>query len=367
MKKIRKISGVLILTMGLTLLGGCGHKSNKRILNDMVDKYSAYCTLGEYKGIEYEETKTEIDDELINSRVQALLSNYSTTEYVTTGTAQNGDTVNIDFVGSIDGVEFDGGNTNGAGYDLTLGSGTFIDNFEEQIVGHNIGDEFDVYATFPDDYTPNPDLAGKEAVFAVTLNSIVQTVTPEYTDDFIAANTDYSTIAEYEQSIRDSLTESYEDSDSSANKAAVMEIAVANAVINEYPTQEMEDFIDDQIKTAKEQAEQYGYDLGTYISVYSIFSSEDEYREYVSEVFETYINEKIVVCAIAKAENITVSNDELNDYKQMIMDSYGITDEDALAEIYSNEEVVYYTLADKVAEFLVENAVPTVATGTDAE
>ena len=270
MKKIRKISGVLILTMGLTLLGGCGHKSNKRILNDMVDKYSAYCTLGEYKGIEYEETKTEIDDELINSRVQALLSNYSTTEYVTTGTAQNGDTVNIDFVGSIDGVEFDGGNTNGAGYDLTLGSGTFIDNFEEQIVGHNIGDEFDVYATFPDDYTPNPDLAGKEAVFAVTLNSIVQTVTPEYTDDFIAANTDYSTIAEYEQSIRDSLTESYEDSDSSANKAAVMEIAVANAVINEYPTQEMEDFIDDQIKTAKEQAEQYGYDLGTYISVYSI-------------------------------------------------------------------------------------------------
>ena len=367
MKKIRKISGVLILTMGLTLLGGCGHKSNKRILNDMVDKYSAYCTLGEYKGIEYEETKTEIDDELINSRVQALLSNYSTTEYVTTGTAQNGDTVNIDFVGSIDGVEFDGGNTNGAGYDLTLGSGTFIDNFEEQIVGHNIGDEFDVYATFPDDYTPNPDLAGKEAVFAVTLNSIVQTVTPEYTDDFIAANTDYSTIAEYEQSIRDSLTESYEDSDSSANKAAVMEIAVANAVINEYPTQEMEDFIDDQIKTAKEQAEQYGYDLGTYISVYSIFSSEDEYREYVSEVFETYINEKIVVCAIAKAENITVSNDEINDYKQKIMDSYGITDEDALAEIYSNEEVVYYTLADKVAEFLVENAVPTVATGTDAE
>ncbi|MBQ8924317.1 MAG: trigger factor, partial [Lachnospiraceae bacterium] len=95
--------------------------------------------------------------------------------------------------------------------------------------------------------------------------------------------------------------------------------------------------------------------------------SEDEYREYVSEVFETYINEKIVVCAIAKAENITVSNDEINDYKQKIMDSYGITDEDALAEIYSNEEVVYYTLADKVAEFLVENAVPTVATGTDAE
>ncbi|MBR1815625.1 MAG: trigger factor [Lachnospiraceae bacterium] len=366
MKKFKKISKILILTMSLTLLGGCGHKSNKSILNDMIDKYSAYCTLGEYKGIEYDETKTVVDDELVNSRVQDLLSNYSTTEYVTTGTAQIGDTVNIDFVGSIDGVEFEGGNTNGAGYDLTLGSGTFIDGFEDQIIGHSIGDEFNVYTTFPEDYSPNPDLAGKEAVFAVTLNSIVQTVTPEYTDEFVAANTDYSTIAEYEQSIRDSLSETYADSDSTANKTAVMEAALANAVINEYPTQEIEKFVDEQVESVEEQASQYGYDLGTYLAAYS-FTSEEMYRDYIGGIFKDFIEEKIVVCAIAKAENITVSDDEIKDYKQKIMDSYGITDEDAFAEIYTNEEVIYYTLADKVAEFLVENAVPTVATGTDAE
>ncbi|MBQ9609158.1 MAG: trigger factor [Lachnospiraceae bacterium] len=366
MKKFKKLSGILILTMSLTLLGGCGHKSNKNILNDMVDKYSAYCTLGDYKGIEYEETKTEVNDELVNSRVQTLLSNYSTTEYVTTGTAQDGDTVNIDFVGSIDGVEFEGGNSGGAGYDLTLGSGTFIEGFEDQIVGHSVGDEFDVYSRFPDDYTPNPDLAGKDAVFAVTLNSIKNTVYPDYTDEFVAANTDYSNIAEYEQSIRDSLTESYADSDSTANKAAVMETAVGNAVINEYPKQEMEDFIDEQVKSVEEQASQYGYDLSTYLAAYS-FTSEEMYRNYIGDIFREYIEEKIVVCAIAKAENITVSDDEIKEYKQKIMDSYGITDEDELSELYSNEDVIYYTLADKVADFLVDNAVPKAATETDGE
>ena len=366
MKKLRKLSGVLVLAMGLSLLGGCGTKSNKKAQEEMIDKYSQYCTLGDYTDIEYNETKTEVTDDLVQSQVDSLLSNYSTSEYVTSGTAADGDTVNIDFVGSIDGVEFDGGSTNGAGYDLTLGSGTFIEGFEEQIVGHKVGDTFDVYSTFPDEYPNNPDLASKDAVFEVTLNSIKNTVYPEYTDEFVAANTDYSTIAEYEQSIRDNLASSYETNDKSANQAAVMEKVIDNATINEYPVQEMEKFVDDQIQEAKDQAEQYGYDLGTYLSVYSIFSSEDDYRDYISEIFEEFMREKIVVCAIAKAEDIRVSDDDIKAYKQKIMDSYGFTDEDELSDIYTNDEVIYYTLADKVADFLVDHSKPMTSTDTDA-
>ena len=367
MKKMKKISGVLVLAMGLALLGGCGKENNDKKLDKMIDKYSSYCTLNQYKGVTYEATKTTVTDEMIQSQVDSLLSTYSTTNYVTSGTAKDGDTVNIDFVGSVDGEEFEGGNSGGAGYDLTLGSGTFIAGFEEQIVGHKVGDQFDVTATFPDDYSLNPDLAGKEAVFAVTLNSIKETVYPEYTDEFVASYTDASSIAEYEQSLRDRMEENYLANDDNTNKSNVMQTVVDNATISEYPTKEMEELIDETVKNVESQASNYGYDLATYVTVYYGFSSEDEFRNYVSQITEDFIKEKCVVCAIAKAENIRVTDDEIKEYKKKMMDSYNMTDEDAFAEIYSEEDVLYYTLADKVAAFVVENAVPGEATGTDAE
>ncbi|MBQ9234009.1 MAG: trigger factor, partial [Lachnospiraceae bacterium] len=312
MKKMKKISRILILTMGLVLLSGCGNENSERRLNNMVKKYSKYCTLGDYKGIEYNAVSTEITDDMINQQVDSLLSSYATTNSLTTGTAKLGDTVNIDFVGSVDGVEFDGGNSGGAGYDLTLGSGTFIDDFEDQIVGHSVGDKFDVTATFPDDYTPNPDLAGVEAVFAVTLNSIQETVYPEYTDAFVASNTDASSIAEYEQQIRDNLTESYKSSDETTNKNTLITTVIDNATINEYPTQDMEELINSTISEVESYAKNYSTDLATYVSVYYGFSSEDDFREYISTMVENYMKEKIVICAIADAESIYADSDEID-------------------------------------------------------
>ena len=365
MKKMKKISGVLVLTMGLALLSGCGKDSNEKIANKMIDKYSAYCTLGDYKGIDYNAVSTEITDDMVNQQVESLLSSYSTTNYVTSGTAKLGDTVNIDFVGSVDGVEFEGGNSNGAGYDLTLGSGTFIDDFEEQIVGHKVGDKFDVTATFPEDYSPNPDLAGADAVFAVTLNSIKETVYPEYTDEFVASYTDASSIEEYEQQIRDNLTESYKTNDDSTNKSTLMNIVIENATINEYPTQDAEKLIDDTIKNVESYAANYNLDLASYVSVYYGFSSEEEFREFIADMVEDYMKEKIVVCAIAKAENIKLSDEEIKAKKEEMMKSYGTTDEDEFAKMYKDEDVIYYALQEKVTDFILENATP--ASATDAE
>ncbi|MBQ9278418.1 MAG: trigger factor [Lachnospiraceae bacterium] len=365
MKKMRKISSILIVTMGLTLLSGCGKANSQKKLDKMIDKYSAYCTLGDYKGIEYNAVSTEITDEMINQQVDGLLSSYATTNNITSGTAKLGDTVNIDFVGSVDGVEFEGGNSGGAGYDLTLGSGTFIDDFEDQIVGHKVGDVFDVNATFPDDYTPNPDLAGADAVFEVTLNSIQEVVYPEYTDEFVASYTDASSIAEYEQQIRDNLTESYKTSDESTNKSTLITAVIDNATINEYPTQDMEKLIDSTIKDVEQYAQNYNTDLATYVTVYYGFSDEEEFREYISNMVESYMKEKIVICAIAKAEGITATDDEIKAKKQELMDSYGITDEDDLNDMYNEDDIIFYTLEEKVTDFLIENAVP--ATATDAE
>lgn len=365
MKKMKKLGSVLVLTMGLALLSGCGKENPEKKANKMIDKYSAYCTLGEYKGVEYNAVSTEITDDMVKQQVDSLLNAHSTTNYVTSGTAKLGDTVNIDFVGSVDGVEFEGGNSNGAGYDLTLGSGTFIDDFEDQIVGHKVGDKFDVTATFPDDYTPNPDLAGAEAVFAVTLNSIKETVYPDYTDEFIASNTDASSIEEYEQQIRDNLTESYKSNDDSTNKSTLMNIVIDNATISEYPTQDMEKLIDETISNVENYAANYNLDLATYVSVYYGFSSEEEFREFVADMVEDYIKEKIVICAIAKAESITVSEEEVKTKKQEMMDAYGTTDEDEFEKMYSDEDVIYYALQEKVTSFILENASP--ASATDAE
>ena len=127
----------------------------------------------------------------------------------------------------------------------------------------------------------------------------------------------------------------------------------------------MEKLIDSTISEVEEYAKNYNTDLATYVSVYYGFSGEEEFREYISNMVESYMKEKIVICAIAKAEKISATDDEIKAKKQELMDSYGITDEDDLNEMYSEEDIIFYALEEKVSDFLIENASP--ATATDAE
>ena len=366
MMKFKKVSGVLALTMGLALLSGCG-KSQKAQQKDMIKKYSEYCTLGDYKGVEYVETKTEITDDMVTNKVNSLISQYTTEEEVKEGTTKSGDKVNIDFVGKVNGTEFEGGNSNGAGYDLVLGSGSMIPGFEDQIIGHKVGETFDIKVSFPDDYPANQDLAGKPAVFTTTINSLKIEHVPDYTDEFVASNTDAASIEEYEKQVKDELTETYKESDDTANKSAIMEKIIDNTTFKEYPEKEMKSIIDKTIEDTTNQAQQYGYDLQTFVTTYYGFSTEDAFREYVSEIAENYMKEKIVVCAIAKAEDIKTTDDDIKAFKEKMMKNYNLTKESELDEMYTEEDYIYYALAEKVSAFLIENGTPTEATETDAE
>ena len=358
-RKMKKFGCGLALTASLVMLGGCGRVKPEEI----IDKYAGMCELGEYKNIEYVETKTEITDSMIDNRVQEFLSGYAVSETLTSGTAEMGDQVNIDYVGYIDDEPFENGS--GTGFSLTLGSGTMIDGFEEQIAGHDIGETFDIKTSFPDEYPSNPDLAGMPAVFEITLNSITRTTLPDYTDAFVASNTDAASIADYEQSIREELETTYAATDERYNKSAVMQVVLENATITEYPEQEMQEVFDRTIEDVQAEADQYGYDLATYVSARYGYA-EDNFRAYVSSLVEDFMREKIVVCAVAKAEGITVTKDEIKAYKAEMMTNSNITDEDEFDKYYSEEDITYYTIADKVVDFLLENAVPTVATDTDA-
>ncbi len=364
-KQFRALGYVLSLALGMTMLTGCGKKVEGVDQQSMIDKYAAYCDLPDYKGLEYTETKSTVTDADVKNKIDSLLQQYATKTQVKEGTVAEGDNVNIDFVGSIDGVEFEGGNSNGAGYDLTLGSGSMIPGFEDGIVGHKVGETFNIKATFPENYGKD-ELNGKEADFKITINYLTQTELPEYNDAFVASYTDATSILEYEDSVRKDLVEQYEQSDKSQNESAIMKVLVEKTTYNEYPQQEMQDLIDKSIAQQEQAASSYGYSLGDYVTARYGFSDEDSFRQYIQGLAEDYIKEKIAVCAVAKDAGITVTKEEVDNYKKKIMDYYSYEDESKLEENYSSEDIVYYALAEKVVDFLLENGKGVEATATDA-
>ncbi len=364
-KQFRALGYVLSLALGMTMLTGCGKKVEGVDQQSMIDKYAAYCDLPDYKGLEYTETKSTVTDADVKNKIDSLLQQYATKTQVKEGTVAEGDNVNIDFVGSIDGVEFEGGNSEGAGYDLTLGSGSMIPGFEDGIVGHKVGETFNIKATFPENYGKD-ELNGKEADFKITINYLTQTELPEYNDAFVASYTDATSILEYEDSVRKDLVEQYEQSDKSQNESAIMQVLVEKTTYNEYPQQEMQDLIDKSIAQQEQAASSYGYSLGDYVTARYGFSDEDSFRQYVQGLAEDYIKEKIAVCAVAKDAGITVTKEEVDNYKKKIMDYYSYEDESKLEENYSSEDIVYYALAEKVVDFLLENGKGVEATATDA-
>lgn len=172
-----------------------------------------YVTLpADYKALSVSAADVQVTDDELQTNLDYILSQFAETEQDTESTIQNGDSVNIDYVGTVDGIEFTGGNTNGQGTTVTAGSTQYVDDFLTQIIGHKPGETFDVVVTFPDGYDDSTDangdpikLAGQEAVFSVTINYIAKSVTPELTDEFISKNIDPkygSTVEEFKDTVR---------------------------------------------------------------------------------------------------------------------------------------------------------------------
>ena len=332
MKKKYLFSLAVILTA--SALTGCGK-------DDSSESYEKYVTLGDYTGMTIDRIKTTVTDDDVQEEVQNdLYTNADYTE-VTDRAAQNGDTVNIDYIGKIDGAEFDGGSD--ADFDLELGSGTFLSDFEDGIVGMKTGETNDITVTFPEDY--DGELDGKTAVFSVTVNSITEVTLPEYNDSYVQDNYGFDTTAEFEASLKSDLQEQYDDDAHYTACADALTQAVDNASFDGYP-QELYDTTKTQVESDNQAfAEQLGIEWTDLVG--EDYDIEDDVL--------SAIHEKMVVCVIADKEKLTITDDELNSYIDDNWELYEYDSKDAFVEDNGEDALRYTLLYDKVLDFLGEN------------
>lgn len=337
------LAGVMLLSMT-----GCG--------NSKANAYSKYVELGEYKGIEYTKTVAEVTDEDIQDELDSFVSGLSETEEITDRAVENGDIANIDFVGTMDGEEFEGGS--GEEYDLTIGSNTFIEGFESGLIGHNIGEEVSLDLTFPEDYN-SEDLAGKDVNFKVTINSISVKNTPELTDALVKENTDYDTIDAYKDSIREELETSNKESAEQQAKSDIFNKVVENSKINGYDEDEVKQLVDDEFDNFKQTAqtyESYGYSYEDVLAANG-YETEDELKEGITEYVKNYLNQKMVLYCIADKEGIKVTSEETDKKVQEYMDTYQVETKEEVYDYLGDDYFEVAILSEKVIDFLVENAV----------
>lgn len=242
-----------------------------------------YVTLLDYSSIELDSSSVVPTDDVIQEQIDSTLSYYAETEQITDETqlVEDGDTVNIDYVGSVDGVEFEGGSTNGAGTTVTIGVTSYIDGFLDQLIGHAPGENFDIDVTFPDPYQNNTDLSGKDAVFNITINYIQKTHIPEFDDDFIAENMpDYDSAEAYRQSIYDQM---YKEN----LYNALFQYVVENSEVSETPESVVDTIYNERYEYYNSISTMYGTDVETFLASYGL--DLESFREMCSVYAANYL------------------------------------------------------------------------------
>ncbi len=317
-----------------------------------------YVTLGEYKGVKVDVTASEED---VESRIQQLLDE-NKNERIKEGKVKDGDTVNIDFTGYMDGEAFDNGS--GKDFDLEIGSNSFIPGFESGLIGVKVGATVDVEVTFPEDYKNNPDFSGKPATFVVTVNYIKGEEKERTFDDaFVQEITDneYTSADAYREHIKEEIV--------TENKNNIGTTAYGQ-VISDSEIKDIPQFILDTMRLRldanyKAMAQSYGYtDFNTFLTE-SWGISEEEYNRQMDEVSRQYAEEMLVTKAVAEKENIEIEDDEYNEAINMYMQSNGVDNEEDLMKLAAtnygsylpdliNESIIAKKVTDLIAQNVVE-------------
>lgn len=310
-------------------------------------------TLGDYKGLEVEKTDVEVTEEEILAELDKVREQNSRTISVTDRAVVDGDITTIDFEGFADGVPFEGGK--GTDYELTIGSHSFIDTFEEQLIGKNIGEEVEVNVTFPAEYHA-PDLAGKPALFKVTVKDIKSKELPELDDEFAKDVSEFDTLDEYKADIKSTILER-----KTKEAVRVKEDKLVDKVIENATMEIPEAMIDTQVRQMADEFAQRLQMQGLSVEQYFQFTGMDGNKmiEQMKPQAVKRIQSRLVLEAIVKAENITVSDEAFDKEVEQMAASYKM-ELDKLKELISEkekEQIVMDIAVQKAVDFVVETAV----------
>ncbi len=305
-------------------------------------------TLGQYKGLEVEKAEASVTDEQVQAELDRMAQNVAATETVERA-AEMGDTANIDFEGFDNGVAFDGGK--GEGFDLKLGSHSFVPGFEEQIVGMNVGEEKDLDITFPEDY--HKDLAGKAVVFHVKLNKLSVTIVPQQDDEFAKDVSEFDTLDELKADIRAKALENAQKQIDNAFEQAAIDKAADNTTVD-IPNALVERELDTQMDRFAYQLQMSGYSIEQYAKMMG--GDMNTMRNAFRPTAEKQAKISVTLEKIVETENVEVSEDEINAELEQLAKEYSL-ELDKVKSMVPTEEITENLKVRKAVKIIVDSAV----------
>ncbi|MCD7867606.1 MAG: trigger factor [Clostridiales bacterium] len=325
-----------------------------------------YVELGQYKGLTVTRPAVEITEEEVEETILSYIESAELYDTITEGTVQDGDIANIDYEGKLDGEAFDGGTAEG--YDLEIGSGTFIDGFEDGLIGVEIGDTVDLDLTFPEDYS-SEDLAGQDVVFTVTVNEVSRL--QEVTDETIETLTDgeYTDVESYRDYLYVALAEAEEASNESTTKSELLTQVEENSEVIEFPPEVLDYGVSYMRAYYEEYAAYYSMEFEDFISGYFGITEEEFTEQAEASVKEGYLSE-VILRAIFESEEMEISDEEYESYGLKYAEYYGYDTVEELAQVYGEDIIRLSIMQEKSLDFLLDNAVivdEAEATASDAD
>lgn len=322
--------------------------SGSRLVSVSQKDLKDHVELGEYKGITVEKTVMDVTEDDIDFEISNILSTSAEEVEDPETKIAEGDIANIDYVGKKDGVAFDGGTAED--YDLSIGSGQFIEGFEEGLIGAKKGETRDLDLTFPEEY-PSEDLAGQKVVFTVSVNAIKRI--PELTEEWVTANTEYDTIDAYKESVREDLEKSNEQTAESSLQNTAWEQVLSESEIKEYP--------DEDLKAAKEE---YNDSLNSYAeqmgqSVDDLLKAQGMTKEQIEEESQQYaeykVKQNLILQAIMDNEGFSMDDEDSQKAKEQMEEDYGMS-MDELNKQYGESTVTETVALTRIMDFIINNA-----------
>lgn len=366
----KKIWTILLAgTVAIMMFAGCGNKEEGEVtptpttaaqetstptptpteIPTVTDNYAdTKVTLGQYKGL----TLYEVDSSVIAAELHEMMESYAELVEVNRA-AVEGDTVNINYVGTKDGVAFDGGTYDDeSGYNLELGSGNFIDGFEDGLIGAVAGEVRELNLTFPETYG-NTELAGQAVVFTVTVNYVMESVVPTLTDEFAAENLPFDTVAGYVAAL-------YEVRNQESFTEQVMDYLMESCTVENYPAatieQEKQYMIDYYTSYAELYASYFGMDTETILQYMFGFESSAQLAVYAEEYAFTTVKQMLILSEIAIVENLTISEEEYQQRALVYAINNGYEDVAAFEEDYGRDTILEAVTLDYIIDYVISQS-----------